>query len=82
MTPEQLAFYMRGIAETSGEPPTRQQWGVIREAILSSTHDPAHTIFAGPMPPEVQALFASGCKDCGPKGTKEPPPPAIDETKI
>jgi hypothetical protein len=81
MTPEQLAYYMRGIAETSSEPPTRLQWGAIREAVLSSTQDPAHTIFAGPMPPEVQALFSRGCQDCTPKGGVVPPP-AIDDTLI
>lgn len=85
MTPKQLAFYMRGFAETSSEPPTRAQWGVLREAILSATQlqfDIPPTLLAGPMPPEVKALFASGCKDCAPQGGKEPPPPVIDESKV
>ena len=81
MTPEQLAYYMRGIAETSSEPPTRRQWGVMREAILSATQVYEYTLLAGKMPSEVEALLSSGCKDCTPKGGT-PPPPTIDDTLI
>ena len=81
MTPEHLAYYLRGFAETASEPPTREQWGVLRHAILLATAEQAHVFFGGNIPPEIAALMGKGCKDCTPKGGT-PPPPAIDVTLI
>ena len=81
MTPDQLAYYLRGFAETANEPPTREQWGVLRHTILAATTEQAHVFFGGTMPPEIAALMGSGCKDCSPKGFA-PTPPILDESKL
>ena len=81
MTPENLAYYLRGFAETASEPPTREQWGVLRHTILAATTDQAHVFFGGVMPPEIAALMSSGCKDCSPKGSG-PTLPVLDTDKL
>ncbi len=81
MTPDQLAYYLRGFAETANEPPTREQWGVLRHTILAATTEQAHVFFGGTIPPEIAALMDSGCKDCSPKGSG-PTPPILDESKL
>ena len=69
MTPDQLAYYLRGFAETASEPPTREQWGVLRHTILAATTEQAHVFFGGNIPPEIAALMDRGCKDCTPTGS-------------
>lgn len=81
MTPENLAYYLRGFAETASEPPTREQWGVLRHTILAATTEQAHVFFGGVTPPEIAALMGSGCKDCSPKGFG-PTPPILDTSKL
>ena len=81
MTPEHLAYYLRGFAETASEPPTPGQWGVLRHTILLATAEQAHVSFGGNIPPEIAALMGKGCKACTPKGGT-PPPPVIDDTLI
>lgn len=81
MTPDQLAYYLRGFAETANEPPTREQWGVLRHTILAATAEQPHVFFGGAMPPELAALLESGCKDCVPKGSG-PTLPVLDESKL
>lgn len=82
MTPENLAYYLRGFAENSSEPPTREQWGVLRHAILSSTMDQPHVFFGGVTPPEIAALMDKGCSDCSPKKGSNPALPVLDESKL
>lgn len=81
MTPDQLAYYLRGFAETANEPPTREQWGVLRHTILAATAEQPHAFFGGAMPPELAAMMGSGCKACSPKGFA-PTPPVLDESKL
>lgn len=81
MTPENLAYYMRGFAETASEPPTREQWGVLRHTILAATTEQAHVFFGGKTPPELEALLAQGCKDCTPTGTGNGYP-VLDTSKL
>lgn len=81
MTPENLAYYMRGFAENSSEPPTREQWGTMRHAIMSATTEPAYLHFGGKTPPELEALLAQGCKDCTPTGTGSGYP-VLDTSKL
>lgn len=81
MTPDQLAYYLRGFAETASEPPTREQWGVLRHTILAATTEHAHVLFGGNIPPEIAALMNKGCKSCSPKGFA-PTPPVLDESKL
>ena len=81
MTPENLAYYMRGFAENSSEPPTREQWGTMRHVIMSATTEPAYLHFGGKTPPELEALLAQGCKDCSPKGFG-PTPPILDANRL
>lgn len=81
MTPDQLAYYLRGFAETANEPPTREQWGVLRHTILAATTEQAHVFFGGTIPPEIAALMDSGCKDCTPTGSG-PTHPVLDTEKL
>ena len=81
MTPENLAYYLRGFAETANEPPTREQWGVLRHTILAATTEPPSDFIGGVMPPEIAALMNRGCKGCSPKGFA-PTPPILDESKL
>lgn len=81
MTPENLAYYMRGFAENSSEPPTREQWGTMRHAIMSATTEPAYLHFGGKTPPELEALLAQSCKDCSPKDFG-PTPPILDASRL
>ncbi len=81
MTPEHLAYYLRGFAETASEPPTREQWGVLRHAILAATTEQAHVFFGGNIPPEIAALMDKGCKDCTPTGSG-PAYPVLDTGKL
>ena len=81
MTPENLAYYMRGFAETASEPPTREQWGVLRHTILAATTEQAHVFFGGKTPPELEAILAQGCKDCTPTGTGKGDP-VLDTSKL
>lgn len=81
MTPEHLAYYLRGFAETASEPPTREQWGVLRHTILTATTEQAHVFFGGNIPPEIAALMDKGCKDCTPTGSG-PTHPVLDTEKL
>lgn len=81
MTPENLAYYLRGFAETASEPPTREQWGVLRHTILAATTEQAHVFFGGNIPPEIAALMDKGCKDCTPTGTGNGYP-VLDTSKL
>lgn len=81
MTLDQLAYYLRGFAETASEPPTREQWGVLRHTILAATTEQPHVFFGGNIPPEIAALMDSGCKDCSPKGSGLTLP-VLDESKL
>ena len=81
MTPENLAYYLRGFAETASEPPTREQWGVLRHTILAATTEQAHVFFGGKTPPELEALLAQSCKDCTPTGTGKDHP-VLDTSKL
>ena len=81
MTLDQLAYYLRGFAETASEPPTREQWGVLRHTILAATTEQAHVFFGGKTPPELAAILAQGCKDCTPTGTGKSDP-VLDTSKL
>jgi hypothetical protein len=81
MTPENLAFYLRGFAENSSEPPTREQWGVIRATILGATTENVFIQFQGTTPPELAKLLDGGCASCKPVGGT-PTAPYLDESKL
>ena len=81
MTLDQLAYYLRGFAETASEPPTREQWGVLRHTILAATTEQARVFFGGNTPPEIAALMDKGCKDCTPTGSG-PAHPVFDTGKL
>lgn len=81
MTPEHLAYYLRGFAETASEPPTREQWGVLRHTILSVATEQANIFFGSNIPPEIAALMGKGCKDCTPTGFA-PAYPVLDTGKL
>ena len=82
MTPENLAYYMRGVVEHLNDPPTREQWGAIRHTIMAATTDVVYMHFGGETPPELATLLSQGCTDCKPGASGKALPPTLDESKL
>lgn len=55
MTANELLHYMKGFAELVGEPPTRDQWGVIRQKILETSPEETFIVDSPPMHNPISA---------------------------
>ncbi len=78
MTDEQLIYWLRGFFELSSEPPTTEQWGIIRAHLLGNIR-----FSTEPMPEAFKRVLDHGCKDCGPPMPGiNAPLPTLDEDKL
>lgn len=82
MTNDETIFWLKGFFDARNEPPTAEQWGVIRYNVLSSGQ-PVERVLFSDLPAAAQHVFNNGCKDCGPpKSGTIVPLPTLDEDKL
>lgn len=69
MNANDLMNYLRGFAELVNEPPTRDQWAIIRAKVLETSPVETFVVDAPPMHNPLNLPMTKGC-GCADKGVE------------